>query len=116
MTEFNEAEYFRRKKDLEEEEDTLRSDISRLRRNIDSQREMASQNRTLQKELYEANLGSRIQNKIYEIGEVIKQNDSKTLTKLDQKLNDKLKDLRKNNELQEENRKNYLEVKKEGNE
>ncbi|WP_283602255.1 hypothetical protein [Ligilactobacillus aviarius] len=116
MTEFNEAEYFRRKKDLEEEEDTLRSDISRLRRNIDSQKEMASQNRTLQKELYEASLGSRIQNKIYEIGEVIKQNDNKTLTKLDQKLNDKLKDLKKNNELQEENRKNYLEVKKEGNE
>lgn len=116
MTEFNEEEYFRRKKDLEEEKDTLREDIKRLRRNIDSQREMTSQNRTLQKELYEASSGSRIQNKIYEIGEIIKQNDNKTLTRLDQKLNDKLKDLKKNSESQEENRKKYLEIKKEGNE
>ena len=116
MTEFNEEEYFRRKKDLEEEEDTLREDIKRLRRNIDSQREMTSQNRILQKELYEASSGSRVQNKIYEIGEFIKQNDDQTLVRLDQKLNDKLKDLKKNNELQEEDRKKYLEIKKEGNE
>lgn len=116
MAEFNEEEYFRRKKNLEEEEDALRLDIRRLRRNIDSQEDMALKNRALQKELYKASSGSRIQNKIYEIGEYIKQNDNKTLVRLDQKLNDKLKDLKKNNELQEENRKKYLEVKKEGNE
>lgn len=116
MAEFNEEEYFRRKRKFEEEEDTLRSDIRRLRRNIDLQKDMVSQNRTLQRELYEASSGSRIQNKIYEIGEIIKQNDNKTLTRLDQKLNDKLKDLKKNSESQEENRKKYLEIKKEGNE
>lgn len=116
MVEFNEEKYFQRKKNLEEEEDTLRVDIKRLRRSIDSQREMTSKNRILQKELYETSSGSQIQNRIYEIGEVIKQNDNNILGKLEHKLSDKLKDLKKNNDLQEENRKKYLEIKKEGNE
>lgn len=115
MKKFNEEEYFRRKKNLEEKEDILRSDIRRLKKNIDLQREMASKNRTLQKELYEASSGSQVQNKIYEIGEVIKRNDNDILSNLENKLDDKLKNLEKNNELQKENRKEYFEVKREGN-
>lgn len=116
MEKFNEEEYFRKKRNLEEEENELMLDIKRLRQNIDLQKEISSQNSLLQKELYESSVGSQIQSEIYEIGNVIEQNDYNTLVKLEQQLNNELKDLRRNNDLKEENYKKYLKIKKEGNE